>query len=98
MWVAQSGVPSGDREDDCLSRMIVLAVKFDGLNISNLACFQLARRQLIAEAHAYSPSSPSYEAADPFLETGRRPGGAINGCPVSTKLHQERHFFRSGGS
>ena len=33
MWVSQSGIPSGDRaiwEDDVLSRILDLAVKFDG--------------------------------------------------------------------
>ena len=103
MWVSQSGIPSGDRsiyEDDCLSRMIDLAVKFDGLNITNLACFELAvrRKQLIAEAHSYSPGAPSYEAADHFLQTGYRPGGAIV-VPaltkhVADKLHQEGQILK----
>lgn len=78
MWVTQSGIPSGDRaiyEDDCLSRVIDYAIKYDGLNITNLASFELIcrRRQLIAEAHAYSPSAPTYEAADHFMQTGYQP-------------------------
>ena len=44
MWVAQCGIPSGDRaiwEDDGPSRILDLAIKLDGLNISNLASFEL---------------------------------------------------------
>ena len=103
MWVSQSGIPSGDRaiwEDDVLSRILDLAVKFDGLNVSNLASFELLvrRRQLIAEAHAYSPGAPTYEAADHFLQVGHRPGGAIV-VPtltkhVAEKLHQEGQILK----
>lgn len=103
MWVTQAGIPSGDRaiyEDDCLARILDYAVKFDGLNIVNLASFELLarRRQLIAEAHAHSPAAPSYEAADHFMQTGYRPGGAIV-VPsltkyVSEKLHQEGQILK----
>ncbi|CAE7387391.1 LYPLA1 [Symbiodinium microadriaticum] len=105
MWVSQSGIPSGDRaiyEDDCLSRILDLAVKFDGLNVANLASFELLvrRRQLIAEAHAYSPGAPTYEAADHFMQVGHRPGGAIV-VPtltkhVAEKLHQEGQILKVG--
>ena len=103
MWVSQSGIPSGDRavyEDDCLSRVLDMAIKFDGLNVTNLACFELIvrRKQLIAEAHSYAPGAPSYEAADHFMQTGFRPGGAIV-VPsltkaVSEKLHQEGQILK----
>lgn len=101
--MTQAGIPSGDRaiyEDDCLARILDYAVKFDGLNIVNLASFELLarRRQLIAEAHAHSPAAPSYEAADHFMQTGYRPGGAIV-VPsltkyVSEKLHQEGQILK----
>ena len=102
MWVTQSGIPNGDRaiwEDDVLARVIDLALKFDGLNIANLASFELLvrRRQLIA-AHAYSPSAPTYEAADHFLQVGHRPGGAIVVQSltkhVAEKLHQEGQILK----
>ena len=103
MWVSQSGIPSGDRsiyEDDCLDRVIDYAIKYDGLNICNLASFELIcrRRQLIAEAHAYSPGAPSYEASEHFMQTRYRPGGAIV-VPsltkyVSEKLHQEGQIMK----
>ncbi len=103
MWLTQSGIPSGDRsqfEDDCLARVIDYAVKYDGLNVVNLASFELIarRRQLIAEAHAHSPGAPSYEAADHFMQTGYRPGGAIV-VPALTKyvseqLHQEGQIMK----
>lgn len=78
-WVAQSRIPDGDRavhENEVLSRAIDLAVCYDSLNISNLASFELLirRKQLLAEAHAYNPSAPSYEGADHFLGTSYRPG------------------------
>ncbi|CAE7502120.1 unnamed protein product [Symbiodinium sp. KB8] len=103
MWVTQSGIPSGDRaiwEDDVLARVLDLALKFDGLNIANLASFELIvrRRQLIAEAHAYSPAAPTYEAADHFLQVGHRPGGAIVTQTltkhVAEKLHQEGQILK----
>lgn len=103
MWVTQSGIPSGDRsiyEDDCLARVLDYAVKFDGLNIMNLASFELIirRRQLIAEAHSHTPGAPSYEAAEHFLQTGYRPGGAIV-VPslqkyVAEKLHQDGQILK----
>ena len=78
-------------------------MKFDGLNIANLASFELIvrRRQLIAEAHAYSPAAPTYEAADHFLQVGRRPGGAIVTQTltkhVAEKLHQEGQILKERG-
>lgn len=81
-WVAQSRIPEGDRaihESEVLSRVVDTAITYDGLNIANLASFELVirRKQLLAEAHAYNPSAPSYEGADHFMGTTYRPGGAI---------------------
>lgn len=81
-WVSQSRIPDGDRaiyENEVLSRILDTAVVFDALNISNLACFELLvrRKQLLAEAHSFNPSSPSYEGADHYMGTTYRPGGAI---------------------
>eukprot|EP00438_Fugacium_kawagutii_P000777 Skav229111 [mRNA] locus=scaffold92:703800:704993:+ [translate_table: standard] len=97
-WVAQSRIPDGDRavhENEVLSRALDLAVCYDGLNIANLASFELLirRKQLLAEAHSYNPAAPSYEGADHFLGTSYRPGGGII-VPeltehVAKKLHQE---------
>ena len=102
-WVAQSKIPDGDRaihENEVLSRCIDLAITYDALNIANLASFELLirRKQLLAEAHAYNPSAPSYEGADHFLGTSYRPGGAIV-VPeltehVSRKLHQESQILK----
>lgn len=97
-WVAQSKIPDGDRaihENEVLSRALDLAVCYDSLNIANLASFELLirRKQLLAEAHSYTPGQPSYEGADHFLGTSYRPGGAIV-VPeltkhVAEKMHQE---------
>ena len=102
-WVVQSRIPDGDRavhEDEVLSRALDLAVTYDCLNISNLASYELLirRKQLLAEAHAYNPSAPSYEGADHFLGTSYRPGGAII-VPelvdhVAKKLHQESQILK----
>lgn len=37
----------------------------------------MRRRQLIAQAHALNPSSPSYDGADLFLGNQYRAGGGI---------------------
>lgn len=83
-----------------MSRALDLAITYDSLNVSNLASFELLirRKQLLAEAHAYNPSAPSYEGADHFLGTSYRPGGAIV-VPeltehVSRKLHQESQILK----
>ena len=102
-WVAQSKIPEGDRaihENEVLSRALDLAVTYDSLNIANLASFELIvrRKQLLAEAHSYSPGQPSYEGADHFLGTSYRPGGAIV-VPELTKhvaerMHQESQVLK----
>jgi len=102
-WVSQSKIPDGDRaihENEILSRAIDLAIQYDSLNISNLASFELLirRKQLLAEAHTYNPSAPSYEGADHFLGTTYRPGGAIVvpelSKHVAEKLHQESQIMK----
>ena len=102
-WVAQSKIPEGDRaihEDEVLSRVLDMAVLYDGLIVSNLACFELVvrRKQLLAEAHVYNPAAPSYDGADHFMGTTYRPGGAIV-VPsltehVSKKLHEESQIMK----
>lgn len=81
-WVQQAKLPEGSRaafEDETLSQVLDVAVRFDALQICNLASFELLvrRRQLIAEAHSYNPSSPNYEGASYYLGTKFKPGGAI---------------------
>ena len=81
-WVQQARIPEGDRsiyEDELLSRVIDTAIKYDCLNIVNLASFEMIvrRKQLLAEAHVGNPSAPSYEAADYFMGRRYRPGGGI---------------------
>lgn len=102
-WVQQSKIPDGDRaihEDEVIARAIDLAVSYDALNISNLASFELLirRRQLLADAHTYNPSAPSYEGSDHFMGTTYRPGGAIV-VPelmkhVSERMHQESQVMK----
>ena len=93
-WVAQSKIPEGDRaihEDEVLSRVLDAAVTYDGLNVANLASFELIvrRKQLLAEAHSYNPSAPSYDGADHFMGTTFRPGGGIV-IPVLTEFVSKR--------
>ena len=51
----------------------------DQLNAPNLVCMEIiARRaQLIKEAHVLDPQQPSYDAADLWMGTGKRAGGAL---------------------
>ena len=81
-WVSQARIPDGDRsihENEVLSRILDMAIRYDCLNISNLASMELVvrRKQLIAEAHSHNPSAPSYEGADYWMGTGYRAGGGI---------------------
>ena len=102
-WVQQSKIPDGDRaihEDEVLARAIDLAVGYDSLNICNLASFELLvrRRQLLADAHSYNPSAPSYEGSDHYMGTTHRPGGAIV-VPelvkhVADRMHQESMIMK----
>ena len=80
-WRQQSRIPEGSRaiyEDEALSHILDTAITFDCLCVPNLACFELLvrRKQLIAEAHAYSPASPNYEGADHWLGNQYRPWGS----------------------
>ena len=77
-----------------------MAITYDGLNVANLASFELVvrRKQLLAEAHSYNPSAPSYGGADHFMGTTYRPGGAIV-VPsltefVSKKMQQESQIMK----
>jgi len=102
-WVQQSKIPDGDRaihEDEVLARATDLAVGYDSLNICNLASFELLvrRRQLLADAHSYNPSAPSYEGSDHYMGTTHRPGGAIV-VPelvkhVADRMHQESMIMK----
>ena len=102
-WVQTSRIPEGDRsvyENETLSRCLDLAIKYDGLNIVNLASFELLirRKQLIAEAHALNPSAPSYEGSDHYMGVKHRPGGGIV-VPslseyVAKRLHEESQVMK----
>eukprot|EP00439_Symbiodinium_sp_Y106_P059155 s3068_g8.t1 len=81
-WVQQSRIPEGDRaifEDEILSQVLDLAIRYDSLNVVNLASFEMIvrRKQLLAEARVGNPNAPSYEAADYFMGRRYRPGGGI---------------------
>ena len=76
----QAKLPERSRaafEDKTLSQVLDVAVRFDALQICNLASFELLvrRRQLVADAHSYNPSSPNYEGASYYLGTKFKPGG-----------------------
>eukprot|EP00438_Fugacium_kawagutii_P019085 Skav234713 [mRNA] locus=scaffold634:71989:73248:+ [translate_table: standard] len=97
-WVQNSKIPEGDRsvhENETISRAIDLAVRYDCLNLANLASFELLvrRKQLIADAHAVSPGAPSYEGSDYYMGVRHRPGGGII-VPslqehVARRMHEE---------
>ena len=81
-WLQQSKIPEGSRasyEDETLAHILDVAISFDCLCVTNLASFELLvrRRQLIAEAHAYNPSSPSYEGSEYWMGNRFKHGGAI---------------------
>ncbi len=81
-WVQQSRIPDGDRavyEDEVLSKMLDTAIRYDCLNVMNLASFEILvrRKQLLAEAHVANPNAPTYVAADYFMGSRYRPGGGI---------------------
>jgi hypothetical protein len=102
-WVQQSRIPEGDRaifEDEVLSRIIDTAIKYDALNVCNLACMEMLvrRKQLLAEAHVGNPSAPSYEASDYFMGMRYRPGGGIV-VPslsehVSRRMHEDSQILK----
>ena len=102
-WVAQSKIPEGDRaiyEDEVLSMVLDYAIKYDCLNVVNLASFQLVvrRKQLLAEAHVGNPAAPSYEASDYFMGRRYRPGGGIV-VPsltehVAKRMHEESQVMK----
>eukprot|EP00435_Cladocopium_sp_Y103_P022526 s440_g5.t1 len=83
IWMNSSGIPSGDRsvyEDQILARILDVAICYDSLDVSNLACIELVcrRRQLIADAHAGNPAAPSYLGAEHYLgETYKLGGGVV---------------------
>jgi hypothetical protein len=82
MWVRGAKIPDGDRaifEDEVLASMMEMAVTYDGLNIANLASFELLcrRRQLLAEAHVHNPGAPSYSGSEYYMGLGLRPGAAV---------------------
>ncbi len=81
-WVQQARIPDNNRathEDELLARVLDMCISYDCLNPANLACMELVvrRRQLIAQAHALNPASPSYDGADLFLGNQYRAGGGI---------------------
>ena len=102
-WVQQAGIPSGSRavyEDETLAKILDVAISYDALCVSNLAAFELLvrRRQLLAEAHSYNPSSPSFEGADHWMGSKYRHGGGIV-IPrltehVSKKLQAESQILK----
>ena len=58
----QAKIPEGDPaiyEDELLSKVVDIAVRYDCLNIVNLASFEMIirRKQLLAEAHVGNPSA-----------------------------------------
>ena len=81
-WTAESGVSMTDRsryEHEILSRILETAVTYDCLNVTNLACLEIAGRrlQLLEESHLEDPLHPSFEGARHFVGTGERRGGAL---------------------
>ena len=95
-WVQQSKIPEGDRaiyEDEVLSKVVDTAIRYDGLNIVNLASFEMIvrRKQLLAEAHVANPGAPSYEAADYFMGQKYRPGGGIVVPALTQQVAQQMH-------
>jgi hypothetical protein len=81
-WVHESGISPSDRsihEHELLSQVIEQAATVDQLNVPSLICFEsiIRRLQLIEEAHATTPTQPSYEASEHWLGLGRRKGGVL---------------------
>ena len=102
-WVQQAKLPEGSRagyEDECLSQILDVAISYDCLQVSNLACFELLvrRKQLLAEAHAYNPNSPNYQGADYWMGTKYRQGGGIVISSltehVARKLHADSQILK----
>eukprot|EP00929_Paragymnodinium_shiwhaense_P119554 TRINITY_DN91459_c0_g1_i1.p1 TRINITY_DN91459_c0_g1~~TRINITY_DN91459_c0_g1_i1.p1 ORF type:complete len:397 (-),score=75.48 TRINITY_DN91459_c0_g1_i1:289-1479(-) len=81
-WLRDAEIPSGDRarhEHGVLSKVLETAVSYDGLNVCNLGSFEILcrRMQLLEEAHHDNPNAPNYDAADHFMGTRERKGGAL---------------------
>lgn len=82
MWISSSKIQDGDRsiyEDEILARILDLALVYDALDISNLACMEVVcrRRQLLADAHHASPGAPSYLGAEHYMGTTYKAGGGV---------------------
>lgn len=82
MWINSSRIQDGDRsvyEDEVLARIIDYALVYDALDISNLACMEVAcrRRQLLADAHHANPGAPSYLGAEHYMGTTYKAGGGV---------------------
>lgn len=82
MWINSAKIGEGDRsiyEDEVLARVIDYALVYDALDISNLACMEVVRRrrQLLADAHAASPGTPSYLGAEHYMGSTFRVGGGV---------------------
>ena len=102
-WVQNSKIPDGARavyEDEALSNILDMALTYDGLCVSNLACFELLvrRKQLLAEAHSYNPAQPSYDGSEHWMGNRFKPGGAIV-VPalseyVAKKMHEEAQILK----
>eukprot|EP00438_Fugacium_kawagutii_P035192 Skav232767 [mRNA] locus=scaffold1229:242985:248589:- [translate_table: standard] len=102
-WIQQAKIPEGSRaiyEDETLAHILDVAVCYDGLAVCNLASFELLvrRRQLLAEAHSYSPSAPCFEGADYWMGTKFKAGGGIV-IPsliehVARKLHADAQILK----
>ena len=81
-WLQQSRIPDRSRasfEDETLSRILDTAISYDCLAVCNLACFEILvrRKQLIAEAHAYNPASPSYEGSEYWMGNKFKHGASV---------------------
>lgn len=82
MWISSSKIQDGDRsiyEDEILARVLDLALVYDALDVSNLACMEVVcrRRQLLADAHHASPGAPSYLGAEHYMGTTYKAGGGV---------------------
>ena len=94
-WLRDADIPGTDRarfEHHILSEILERAVEYDGLQVSNLASFEMLSRRLqhIEQAHVENSQAPDYSGAEHFLGSSEKKGGALIAPGLS--LHVATRF------
>jgi hypothetical protein len=102
-WASKSGIKATDRaihEHHCLSKLLELAVSYDQLDVTNLACLEVAakRRMMLETAYKGRPDNPNFAGSSHFMGYGEE-GDGTHVDPAanryrSDKLKEETNMLR----